>query len=113
MSWEVALPSTVTASTMVTLTAGFCRLTVKLMVPSSTLATVSSMYTGKSLSWISTSTVFSVTHSTTPEIATEVAEDLRDLLPAVAESYVTRFGPVLGVYTGPGAIGIALLQVGE
>ena len=54
-----------------------------------------------------------VMHSTTPEVATEVAEDLRDLLPAGAEPYVTRFGPVLGVYTGPGAIGIALLQAGH
>ena len=51
-------------------------------------------------------------HSTTPQIAAQVAEDLRDLLPAGAEPYVTRFGPVLGVYTGPGAIGIALLQAG-
>ena len=51
-----------------------------------------------------------VMHSTTPEIAAEVADDLRDLLSEGAEPHVTRFGPVLGVYTGPGAIGIALLQ---
>ena len=51
-----------------------------------------------------------VMHSTTPETAREVAGDLRDLLPEGSEPYVTRFGPVLGVHTGPGAIGIALLQ---
>ena len=51
-----------------------------------------------------------VMHSTTPEPAKEVADDLRDLLPEGEEPYVTRFGPLLGVYTGPGAIGIALIQ---
>ena len=51
-----------------------------------------------------------VMHSTTPELAEEVADDLRDLLPEGGEPYVTRFGPLLGVYTGPGAIGIALVQ---
>ncbi len=51
-----------------------------------------------------------VMHSTSPELARELADDLRDLLPEGAHPYVTRFSPVLGVYTGPGAIGIALLQ---
>lgn len=51
-----------------------------------------------------------VMHSADPETAAEVANDLKALLPSRAEPYVTRFGPVLGVYTGPGAIGIALLQ---
>ena len=51
-----------------------------------------------------------VMHSTTPDIASEVAADLRDLLPVGEEPYITQFGPALGVYTGPGAIGIALLQ---
>ena len=54
-----------------------------------------------------------VMYSTTPEIAAEVAEDLSDLLPEGAQPYITRFGPVLGVYTGPGAIGIALLQAAK
>ena len=53
-----------------------------------------------------------IMHSTTPDAAEAVADDLRDLLPEGAEPYVTRFGPALGVYTGPGAIGIALLQAG-
>ena len=54
-----------------------------------------------------------VVHSTTPEIAAEVAGDLSDLLPDGAEPCITRFGPALGVHTGPGAIGIALLQAGR
>ena len=54
-----------------------------------------------------------VMYSTTPRTANEVADDLRDLLPEGTEPYVTQFGPVLGVYTGPGAIGIALLQAGS
>ncbi len=51
-----------------------------------------------------------VMHSTTPGVAEEVAEDLGDLLPDGVDPYVTRFGPVLGVYAGPGAIGIGLVQ---
>ena len=51
-----------------------------------------------------------VMHSTTPEAAQDVADDLKDMLPGDTEPYVTRVGPALGVYTGPGAIGIALLQ---
>ena len=51
-----------------------------------------------------------IMHSTTPDIAGEVADDLRDLLPEDEEPYIAQFGPALGVYTGPGAIGIALLQ---
>ena len=51
-----------------------------------------------------------VMHSTTPEAAEAVADDLKVLLPDGAEPHVTRFGSALGVYTGPGAIGIALLQ---
>ena len=54
-----------------------------------------------------------VMHSTTPETAAEVAGDLSDLLPEGAEPHITRFGPALGVHTGPGAIGIALLQAAE
>ena len=53
-----------------------------------------------------------VMHSTTPEMAEAVAGDLADLLPDGAEPYVMRFGPALGVYTGPGAVGIALLRAG-
>ena len=51
-----------------------------------------------------------VMHSSTPDMASEVADDLRDLLPEGEEPYIAQFGPALGVYTGPGALGIALLQ---
>ncbi len=51
-----------------------------------------------------------IMYSTTPDRAHEVAGDLKDMLPEGVEPYVTSFGPALGVYTGPGAIGIALLQ---
>ena len=54
-----------------------------------------------------------VMHSTTPEVAAAVADNLRDLLPDGEEPYLARFGPVLGVYAGPGAVGIALLQAGK
>ena len=51
-----------------------------------------------------------VMHSTTPVLAEQVAADLSDLLPEGAAPYVTRFGPALGVYAGPGAIAIAVIQ---
>ena len=51
-----------------------------------------------------------VMHSTTPKLAEEVAADLSDLLPEGTGPYVTRFGPALGVYAGPGAIAIAVIQ---
>ncbi len=54
-----------------------------------------------------------VMHSTTPKLAHEVAGDLRELLPDGSEPYIARFGPALGVYAGPGALGIALIQAGK
>ena len=51
-----------------------------------------------------------VMHSTTPDMAEKIAGDLSDLLPSGVDPYVARFGPVLGVYVGPGAIGISLIQ---
>ena len=51
-----------------------------------------------------------VMYSTTPDEAHTVATSLQDLLPTGAEPLITRFGPVLGTYTGPGALGIGLLR---
>ena len=51
-----------------------------------------------------------VMHSTTPEVASEVADDLRHMLPEGVAPHIARFGPALGVYAGPGAVGIALVQ---
>ncbi len=54
-----------------------------------------------------------VSYSTTPDVAHEVAKDLSDLLPESAEPYITRLGPALGVYAGPGAIEVSLIQAEE
>ena len=51
-----------------------------------------------------------VMHSTTPEVASRMAGELEDLLTNGARPRVARFGPALGVYAGPGALGIALVQ---
>ncbi len=51
-----------------------------------------------------------VLYSTTPEAAQALAGDLSDLLPPGAEPYIARFGPVIGTYTGPGALGIGILR---
>ncbi len=51
-----------------------------------------------------------VLYSTTPEDARQVARDLADLLPQGKTPYLARFGPVLGTYVGPGALGIGLLR---
>ncbi len=51
-----------------------------------------------------------VLHSTTPEDAEQLARGISRLLPDGKEPLVTRFGPVLGTYVGPGAVGIGLLR---
>ena len=45
-----------------------------------------------------------------PEVAADVADSLRDLLPEGVEPHIARYGSALGVCASPGAIGIALLQ---
>ena len=42
--------------------------------------------------------------------AAALAEELRDLLPEGREPILTQFGPVIGTYTGPDALGIGLLR---
>ena len=44
------------------------------------------------------------------DMAGEIADDLRELLPVGQVPFVTRFGPVIGTYVGPGAVGIGLLR---
>ena len=51
-----------------------------------------------------------VSYSTTPDVAREVAHDLKGLLPEGAEPHIARLGPALGVYAGPGAVEISLIQ---
>ena len=54
-----------------------------------------------------------VSYSTTPEVAREVANDLKEILPEGVEPHIARLGPSLGVYAGPGAIEISLIQAEE
>lgn len=51
-----------------------------------------------------------VLHSTTPDVAGKIADDLSDLLPPGTDPFLARFGPVIGTYTGPGALGIGLIR---
>ena len=51
-----------------------------------------------------------VLYSTRPEEAQTVARDLADLLPEGREPLIARFGPVIGTYAGPGALGLSLLR---
>jgi fatty acid-binding protein DegV len=52
-------------------------------------------------------------HSTTPDEADALAKSLAGLLESGSEPMVMQFGPVLGTYVGPGAIGIGLLSAPE
>lgn len=49
-------------------------------------------------------------HTTTPDLAREMAESFRDLLPDGVEPSIARLGPTVGTYAGPGVAGVALLQ---
>ena len=51
-----------------------------------------------------------VTHSTTPEEAQALKEGLAGLAPEGEEVLMCRFGPVVGTYLGPGALGVGLLR---
>ncbi|MCH7606663.1 MAG: DegV family protein, partial [Chloroflexi bacterium] len=52
-----------------------------------------------------------VIHSTEPDRAEALRESLSDLLPA-EEILVARFGPTLGTYLGPQALGVAFTRAG-
>ena len=51
-----------------------------------------------------------ILHSTTPEEARQLAGEIGDLLPSGKQPMIARFGPALGTYVGPSALGIGLLQ---
>ncbi|MDE2900700.1 MAG: DegV family protein [Chloroflexota bacterium] len=53
-----------------------------------------------------------VIYSTTPDAAQAFADSVSEVLPAGASPYLCRFGPALGVHTGPGGIGVALVRSG-
>jgi DegV family protein with EDD domain len=50
-----------------------------------------------------------VLHTTTPELAQEIANELRDCLPGGESPNIGSIGPTVGTHGGPGLIGIALL----
>ena len=52
-----------------------------------------------------------VVHSTTPGEAEALRELLRDLVPE-GEVLMTRFGPAIGTYLGPGALGVSVMSSG-
>jgi DegV family protein with EDD domain len=52
-----------------------------------------------------------VMHTTTPEDAEALAEQVRVARPGVP-LHVGRFGPVLGVHGGPGMLGLAVVEAG-
>ena len=54
-----------------------------------------------------------VLYSTTPEDARAMIEGIGPLLAGGKEPLTAQFGPVLGVYVGPNAVGIALLRAGD
>jgi DegV family protein with EDD domain len=49
----------------------------------------------------------SIIHSTVPDEAVNLAAELSSVLPDGVEPIVARFGPALGTYVGPKAIGLA------
>ena len=49
-------------------------------------------------------------HTTTPEIAGQLADGLKPLLSGERGPWVAQSGPTIGTYAGPGALGIGLLQ---
>ncbi|MEE9247944.1 MAG: DegV family protein [Dehalococcoidia bacterium] len=51
-----------------------------------------------------------VAHSTTPDEAQDLARRLQGHVPQ-RSFFITRFGPVLGTYVGPGAIGVTMTRV--
>jgi DegV family protein with EDD domain len=53
-----------------------------------------------------------VLHSTTPDVAQTLAERVKELSPD-GKVLIAQFGPVVGTYLGPGALGIGLLSRGR
>jgi len=51
-----------------------------------------------------------VVHTTTPDDADALAAQLKDLVPGGGEPLLSRAGPTIGTYAGPGALGIALIR---
>ncbi len=54
-----------------------------------------------------------VLHTTTPDLAQEIADGLAGLVPDGKEPLIGRAGPTIGTYVGPGVLGIALLSAAD
>ena len=52
----------------------------------------------------------SVSYTSTPDLASEIADDLRDMIVGDSEPLIARIGPSIGTHAGPGSIGICLIQ---
>jgi fatty acid-binding protein DegV len=51
----------------------------------------------------------SIIYSTTPDDAEALKDRLKDLAPE-NEVIMSRFGPVVGTYLGPGALGVGVMS---
>lgn len=60
------------------------------------------------VSEVSSIQALAVLHSTTPDEAHRLAQQLRNIFSG--QIYLSQFGPVLGTYVGPGTLGIALIE---
>jgi DegV family protein with EDD domain len=56
---------------------------------------------------------YCVIYSTTPDEAAGLLAELKDALPSQWPPFVARYGPVLGTYVGPGALGIAVMRAAK
>ena len=53
-----------------------------------------------------------IVHAESPELGVQVRERLRDVFP-VLDAQIVELGPVVGTYSGPDAVGVALMGVAE
>jgi DegV family protein with EDD domain len=53
-----------------------------------------------------------IVHAGSPELGVQVRERLRDVFP-VLDAQIVELGPVVGTYSGPDAVGVALMGVAE
>ena len=57
-------------------------------------------------------TALSVLHSTDPDLASDIAADVALHAPD-GQPIISRLGPVVGTYLGPGMLGIGLIRAPE
>ena len=62
----------------------------------------------ETINGLSPVTEVSILHTTTPDEADSLRDRLSDLVPA-QEMIMARFGPVVGTYLGPGALGVGVV----